>query len=142
MIPVSFTQRGENVLLTKRQILEVQDLPTEDVNVPEWGGVVRVQGMSGSERDAFEMSVMTGKGKDRDLNLKNFRAKLVSRCIVDEQGNRVFGEADIAALGGKSALALQRLFDVAQKLSGLSPADVDELTKNLGGGQSGDSPSV
>ncbi len=128
-------------LLTKASILATEDLPRETVHVPEWGGDVLVQGLTGAERDAFEASVMTGKGKDRDVNVKNLRAKLIAKSLVDEAGRPLFGEPDLAALGGKSAKALQRLFEVAQRLSGLTPQDVDELTKNSEGAQSDGSTS-
>ncbi|MFE3382837.1 hypothetical protein [Streptomyces anulatus] len=40
--------------LSAEQILDADDLAIEDVPVPEWGGTVRVKGMSGTERDRFE----------------------------------------------------------------------------------------
>jgi hypothetical protein len=130
------------VLLTKQQILAALDLPTEDVNVPEWGGVVRVRGLTGADRDAFEASVMTGRGRDREVNLRNLRAKLVAMSLVDERGNRLFTDDEAIALGAKSAVALERVFAVAQRLSGLTAADVDELSKNSDGGQSDASTSA
>ena len=52
-------------LLSKTAILCANDLQTEDVDVPEWGGVVRVRSFTGRERDAFEASMVRGEGKDR-----------------------------------------------------------------------------
>lgn len=126
-------------LLTRDAILQAQDLPTEDVEVPEWGGTVRVRALTGAERDAFEQSIVEQKGKSTKMNLQNLRAKLVALTVVDEEGNRIFNDADAKLLGQKSALALNRVFEVAQKLSGLTPADVEELTKNSEGDQSEDS---
>lgn len=116
--------------LTRDAILGARDLPTEDVEVPEWGGTVRVRGLTGTERDAFEQSIARRKGKNVELNLRNVRAKLVALSVVDEQGNRIFSEADVDALGQKSAAALDRIFRVAQRLSGLTDEDVEELTGN------------
>lgn len=127
------------MLLTRDAILNVLDLQTEDVEVPEWGGMVRVRGLTGSERDAFEQSIMEQRGRDVALNLRNIRAKLVALSVVDEQGNRVFSDADVKALGQKSAMALQRVFEVAQRLSGLRNEDVEELAKNSENGRSDDS---
>ena len=39
--------------LSRDAILQREDIKTEDVEVPEWGGTVRVRGMSGVQRDAF-----------------------------------------------------------------------------------------
>ncbi len=117
-------------LLTKEQILGAQDIQTEIVEVPEWGGAVIVRGMSGKERDSFEASMIKGKGKSANVNLENLRAKLVSKCVVDEAGKRLFSDDDIPALASKSAAALNRVYEVAQRLSGVTDEDVDELTKN------------
>jgi hypothetical protein len=116
--------------LTRENILQAQDIQTEEVEVPEWGGTVLVRGLMGEERDALEASMIEGKGKNYNVNLRNLRAKLVARSVVDENGKRIFEDSDIAALGKKSATALARVYDVAQRLSGLSNEDVGELTKN------------
>lgn len=118
------------MFLTKDQILQANDLPFEDVEVPEWGGKVRVRALTGAERDAFEASIVVRKGNRAELNPVNMRAKLVALTIVDENGNRIFSDSDIEALGRKSASALDRVFQVAQRLSGLRPEDLEEMTKN------------
>ncbi len=123
------------MLLTREQILSVQDLVTETVAVPEWGGEVRVKSLSGAERDAYEASVMRINGTNAQLNLLNARAKLVALAVIDENGKRMFGDGDVHALAAKSAAALQRVFDVANRLSGLNARDLEELTKNSGNGQ-------
>ncbi len=117
-------------LLTRDDILKAQDLPVEEIEVREWGGLVRVRGLTGAERDAFEQSIVERQGKKARMNLRNVRAKLVALCVVDEQGNRLFTDDDVEALGRKSAAALDRIFEVAQRLSGLTPADVEELLGN------------
>lgn len=121
--------------LTKEQILEAQDITTEVVPVPEWGGDVMVRGLSGLERDAFEATIISQNGMQRrrvQMNLTNFRAKLVARCVVDpDTQQRMFSDEEAARLGKKSAAALQRVFNVAQRLSGLSEEDIEELTKNF-----------
>lgn len=128
-------------LLTKSAILSADDLKTEDVEVPEWGGTVRVRAFSGCERDAFEASLVRGDGKDRKVDLTNMRARLVALTVVDETGQKLFTHDDVDLLGSKSGAALDRVFAVAQKLNGLSGADVEELTKNSSGAPSADSIS-
>lgn len=128
-------------MLTRDQILTAQDIQTEEVHVPEWGGTVLVRALDGEERDSLEASMIQGKGKNAQVNLKNLRAKLVARSIVDESGKRLFEDGDIPALAKKSAAALNRVYEVAQRLSGITPEDVDELTKNSKPAQSEDSGS-
>lgn len=117
-------------VLTADDILAADDLERQLVEVPEWGGSVFVRGLTGLERDSFEAGVVDQRNKGR-LNLQNFRARLCALTMVGEQGERLFNEAQAEALGRKSAQALQRVFEVAQRLSGLSAADVSELTDEL-----------
>lgn len=114
--------------LTRDQILGVPDIMREDVDVPEWGGTVCVKGLSGTERDAFEASMV---GRNGAMKLDNIRAKLVSLAVVDpDTGESLFSVGDVAILGGKSAAALNRVFGVAQRLAGLTESDIEELEKN------------
>lgn len=128
-------------LLTREQILGVADLGFEDLDVPEWGGSVRVGMLMGAERDAFEQEIVTRQGKKVHVNLVNIRARLVALTVIDAEGQRLFSEADVKALGRKSALALNRVFEVAQRINGLTEADMEELAGNSGSAQSDDSTS-
>ena len=120
-------------LLSKSTILCANDLQTEDVEVPEWGGAVRVRSFTGRERDAFESSMVRGDGRDRKVDLTNMRARLVGLTVIDETGQRLFTDEEADLLGAKSGAALDRVFAIAQKLNGLSGADVEELSKNSSG---------
>ncbi|MFE4717855.1 hypothetical protein ACFRLW_15775 [Streptomyces sp. NPDC056728] len=118
--------------LSADDILKADDLLREDVEVPEWGGTVLVQGMNGTARDLFEASMlndsMDGVSKDKAMDM--YRARLAAACIVDKDGKRLFQGAAIKRLGEKSAQALSRVVEVASRLSGLSDSDVEELTGN------------
>lgn len=129
-------------LLTRDQILQASDIKTEAVEVPEWGGTVMVRGLTGKQRDGFEQEITQQKGAKTTMNLANARAKLVQLSVIGDDGALLFSREDVSALGAKSAAALQRVFDVASRLSGLSTADMDELTKNSASDQSGDSLSA
>ena len=50
-------------ILNKAAILAAEDLKTETVAVPEWGGEVRVRTLTGTERDAFESGLVAEGGK-------------------------------------------------------------------------------
>lgn len=128
--------------LSRDAILGADDLQYEDLDVPEWGGIVRVRSLSGAERDNYEASMRLQRGKEFIANMANVRAKLVVRCVVDEDGKRLFTDNDAPALGEKSAAALDRVFEVAARLSRLSDEDVDELAGNSAAAQSGDSTSA
>lgn len=115
------------MLLTREAILGADDLKSVVVTVGEWGGDVTVRGMTGAQRDAFMAANRTKAG---EFDPTNYRAKLVARCVVDEAGKPMFTEADIEALSGKSSAALDRVFNVADKLSSTSAEAVKEAEKN------------
>ncbi len=120
------------MLLTRDQILKCEDIQVEKVDIPEWGGYVFVKGMSGKERGQLEASMSLMKGAYKEDNWKLYRAKLLVLTVVDSEtnGNRIFSEDDVNALNEKSAAVLDRLTDVAQRLSGYRKQDVEEITKN------------
>lgn len=120
--------------LNRKDILNAQDRVFEDVEVPEWGGIVRVSTISGADRDAFEADALRIKGR---VTLINVRARLVAMACVDEDGNKLFNNEDAADLGRKSAAALDRVFNIAMKLAGLRPADIEEISENFTEGQNG-----
>lgn len=128
---------GVSRLLGAKDILDAEDFTYTIVEVPEWAGSVVVRSGSGTERDAFEASLVTFKGKQRITNTNNIRAKLCRLAIVDpadpELRKSLFDDRQIMALGRKSAAALDRVYDAAARLWGLSNDDVEELAKNSEG---------
>ena len=112
----------------KEEILALEDRKIVEVEVPEWGRTVRVAAMSAADRDAWEIQIYETRTAGRVP--QNIRASLVARCLVDETGARVFGEGDIEPLGRKSAKVMDRLYDIARGLNGLSDADAEQLAKN------------
>ena len=129
-------------ILTKDQILGADDLEVEEVDVSQWwGGSVLVQSLTGTERDAFEADIFEGRGKNVERNFVNLRTKLLVRTIINENKKLMFSEKDIVALGKKCAAPLDNIFAVAQRLSGLTPKDVEDMTKNSLEGQSEGSTS-
>ena len=112
-------------MLDRNSILEAKDDETADVEVPQWGGTVRVRGLSASERDKFE-SRFVGQKPD----LANIRAELVVMCSIGEDGKRIFQDKVAQALGQKNAKAVNLLSERIQALSGLTEADLQELEGN------------
>ncbi|GAA3223276.1 hypothetical protein [Actinocorallia longicatena] len=124
------------MLLSKDAILAADDRPYQDVEVPEWGGTVRVIGLSGTDRDAFEAAFVDARAKggpSAGARLQNFRAKLLVKCIIGEDGERIFADADAKNLGAKSGKVVDRLFDIARSLSGM---DDDAVEEGKGGSES------
>ena len=128
-------------ILTKAAILDADDLVTETVDAPEWGGEVIVRTMTGGERDSFEEAISKANKGGR-MDLRGLKVKLVALTVIDEAGDRVFDDADMLELNKKSSGVLDRIFQVAQRLNGLSGEDAKELVGNLDGDLPADSGSV
>lgn len=124
-------------LLSKAAILGAVDLKTEDVEVTEWGGTVRVAMMSGKARDEF----FGRQGEDK-VPYSQFAASVLVATVIDEDGNPVFDEADIDALRAKSQPAMDRVLAVSLRLNGIGPNASEVAEKNSGAAPSGDSGSA
>ena len=111
----------------RSKILQAEDLPSESVEVPEWGVTVYVRSMTARDRDLFESQMMDLSEKGKRLD--NFRARLAVFCCVDEKGERVFRDNDIATVGAKSGSALNRIFEKASRLNKMTEDDIEEVKK-------------
>lgn len=129
-------------LLTADQIGAADDRRHEDVPVPEWGGDIRIQSMSGTDRNSYqsETVIIGANGRPKGVELRDQYARLLARCIVDEEGRRLFvTEKQIKALGAKDASVLERLAKVAKRVSGLGEEAVEDAAGKSGETASGSS---
>ncbi|WP_046501618.1 hypothetical protein [Streptomyces odonnellii] len=125
-------------LLTVEDIEAADDRKWEDVPVPEWHGTVRILGMSGTARNAYQKSILVigDGGKSRTIDLADQYAKLLSHCLVNENFRRLYNDATVKKLGAKNGEVLERLADIAKRLSGL-----DEKALKDAEGKSGTTPT-
>lgn len=133
--------------LTKAALLAAaeQALPIEPCEIPSLGLKGFIKALSGAERDAWERSLVRVEGKRITPNTDNVRARFLARVFCDESGQRIFTDADAAAIGKLPASVVAPLYEQAQRLSAMSNADLDELGKGsepaAGTGSSSSSPS-
>lgn len=118
-------------MLTREQILSKEDLPEVDVEVPEWGGTVKVRGFS----VARKASLLDGANVpvDRDGKTKLDFEKLQVLSFIEGVVDPKFTIADYELLKNKSARALQRVNDKISEISGITAEqaknDSGETTK-------------
>jgi hypothetical protein len=107
------------------QILNFDDIQIEKLVVSEWGGIeIEVRGMSGKERAQFLRRITGGDG---EVNIERFYPELIIATVFDpESGAKVFEGADRDVINTKSGAALEKIAQVAQRLSGLGSTDVEE----------------
>ena len=118
------------MILNREQILAANDVKTKVVEVPEWGGSVIVRGLTSLERDKALARIMNDNNQV-DLNrLGELRVMIAAMAIIDEQGNPLFTEKDVTALGQKSWSAIERISDAVLEISGLTQNALEQLEKN------------
>jgi len=127
-------------MLTREQILAAKGPDTETVHVPEWGGDVLVRGFTGTERDRFELGSLAHK--DNLEQLAGLRAKVVSWTTLGEDGRQLFTPKDLPWLGDQPAQALDRIYTVALRLSGVNAKAVEAAEEVFTDGRSGGSTSA
>ena len=109
------------------QILEANDSVREAVEVPEWGLTVWVTNISAADRVKWESSIPSTNGK---ANLVGLKERFLVSCLVDEEGNRIFNDSDADALGAKSSIAVDRLWQVADRLNAVSDKQIESAEEN------------
>lgn len=117
--------------------------PTEAVDL-EGHGKVWIRGLQADERDEYEQSLIE-RGPDGRSRVKrvqrNVRASLVVRCLVTEAGERMFKDNDVDALGKVDAAVIDKLWEIARKLSGMDTEAIRALAEGFGSAQDDGSSS-
>jgi len=111
---------------SKADILGVQDITVKAIDVPAWKCSLHIRVMRGWERDKWEQGITSNSG----VSQFNFRAKLCAMVICDSEGERLFTDAEVQALGLKSSIALDTVFIAGVELNAVSEEDIDLLEKN------------
>ena len=130
-------------LLTKEQINEIDDRPTLEVEIPEWGGSVLIRTLSAAQVDDFGASMLDKNGNA--TKLQNLHARFAALVLVNEDRSPMYTEQQTAQLGNKSAKSLTRVWDAGRKFNKMDAGDVESAEENSEAAQSGsslsDSPS-
>ena len=114
--------------LSKDDIFKADDLPTKDMDIPEWGGTLTIRTLTGAERDEWESAFVN---QDK-IDIRGLKSRLVQLTTMNGDGQQMFTKADLQKINGKSASVIDRIFQVSQRLSGLTKEDAEELVENSG----------
>lgn len=122
----------------------------DSLDLPICGLTVRYRSLSELELSQFEMeSLVAGpEGMQNDEEaVRNTRARLIVRCLVDDSGALLLNEADVDAVNGWDATDSALLYDRLRDFIGLSrrvreaQAAKDEAKKNSNTTTGDDSPT-
>jgi hypothetical protein len=124
----------------REAILTSDDLKREPVDVPwEMGGEkLYVRELQASERDTYLAETIK---KGEFAWRSNLTATVLVKCIVNEDGERIFADSDADALGAKGTSVLAKLFKVAMRLSAMEVEAAEAIKADFGPAQSGNSDS-
>ena len=110
-------------LLSKASVLSAEDFRYAIVPCPEWGGDMRVRGLTAAEQANIQKRVSEKKTDDLAM-------VLVLMACVDENGERFFEPSDRDALKSKPYAVLDRLSKKILELSGNGTDGIETAEKN------------
>jgi len=114
----------------------VADVPTDYVPVYDANGKPRgklkMRGLTGGELTDYQTSltVQTRDGKSR-TNMRRAMAKLVLICAINEDGSPYFSDGDLLKVDAMPSKTLMPMFEMAQKLCGLTDDDMKEMVEDF-----------
>jgi hypothetical protein len=110
------------------RIIAVDDTQKEIVKIDEWGVEVEIRGMSGAARASISQDAAENNG---NINFLKMMPELVVQCCFDpETGEQVFDSKDKELVMGKSGAALDRIVNIAMRLSGFADKAIDHAGKD------------
>lgn len=143
-------------MLDAGQLLDFFTPAIEPVDIGRGDRITKVyvREISSGERDEWRAEVMPETVSESDgkivvrrkMNTIHSAHKLLVRAICDQAGKRLFGDEEAGILAARwPGYVVDKLFLVAQRLSGLDIAAVETAAKNSeaapSSGSSSDSPS-
>ena len=128
-------------MLTRDQILGIQDIKVKEVPVPEWGGSVYIRQLTRGEQDDYlkmqygtttvETDARIRRQKITSMSFYGHDAWLCQKAICDDKGNTLFTDKDLAALKAKNGEVVGRIATEIVKFSGMAKdVEVAEQAKN------------
>lgn len=109
--------------LTRESFFAVPAPRVHRIEVPDLGGFVWIRPLNAGERDRFE-------GEHNQKKNIDFRARVAAASVCDEEGNLLFGPADVPQLSALPGASLDPIVSAALKLNKFTAEDIEELEKN------------
>jgi hypothetical protein len=133
------------VPLSKQQIQDACRKPPVEFDVPELGGSVLLRYLPSSEKDAFEAWMADTQTKKGFLGVKDFRARLVAKCMVEADGRRMYEENQIGDLAALLGSVVETIYEQCERMNHMGSAKkqaAEQAAKNSESGQTVDSPTA
>ena len=105
------------------RILATRRVETRTLHVPEWDADVKIKKLTDNEREAWERRAFDKDGKPRP----QFKAKLITACLVDDDGGHLFEPDQEQALGELPSHVLAKVWTACFEYNKVSDDDLAEL---------------
>lgn len=114
--------------ILRDQIMSANDTHSELVEIPEWGVKLEVRSMSGASR-AVLMQGAVSSGGQVDM-AQVYPDLIIQTCFDPETGEPVFQPEDRDLILSKNGAILDRLAEIATRLSGFNENATDDAGKD------------
>lgn len=115
-------------MFDRDSFFSLNNLRTEQIDLPEMEGSIRVRELTQKQRTEIELMVLDGK--DNKEAMRRFKVDVVIMGAVGVDGNPLFTENDFDLLNEKSASVIDRISNAILRLSGITKDEVKEMEKN------------
>ena len=116
--------------LTLADIGSVEDTKPVEFYVKEWDGSIYIGRLTIQEHLDFDTKHRDEKGVFKNLSDPNLIYDLLSLCIKDVNGNRMFVSDNMGILKAKDAKVVNKIFLKALSQNFMDTKSVDDIKKN------------
>ncbi len=95
-------------MLNKDQILKLCDLRTKEINIPEFGGIIRIRELTLEDAGRIYAEIQEYPEKERGYQ-DIFRA--VATSVIDEKDEPIFSSEEVARLGKRFSDVVTKIYN-------------------------------
>lgn len=122
-------EENTNKILTLADMLATE-LECDEVDCPEWGGVVYIQELTATDRTTMTKRLSNGRGGVDWNKIDGFAPFLLVHGVLNPDGNLYLSNDDAKALCRRSSKIVDRIAKAIARLSGLTKEAQVEKVKN------------
>lgn len=116
--------------LTRDDIAQHDGCKVEEMEA--WGGKIRLKEITSEDSDSYQRAVRSQMVGVDDLDMTGLRVLLLSKCIADANGKKMFDDEEgRALLAKKDGKTINTLFIKCAMMNGIGQEGLEELRKNL-----------
>jgi hypothetical protein len=120
--------------LTADEVHAADDLACAELEVPEWGGWLRVRALS---LDAYLTIKESASELDGSENERDLTTRMLAAGLVDGNGHPMFDQEGAARLLDKSATAVGKVMQAIAAVAGVTPEATLEAERTFRAGEGG-----